>query len=98
VVNPLYFALVKSSLDCRLWQSQAYLLENVLHLAGCCEWVFLYHGERILRSFTVVFRGCPDLFMLLSSPVQYYFLRMYQTVDLATPNIPAISQMDLFCF
>ncbi len=27
-----------------------------------------------------------------------FFLRMYQTVDLATPNVLAISLMDLFCF
>ncbi len=39
------FALVKSSLDCRLWQWHVCLLESVLHLAGCCERVFLYHGE-----------------------------------------------------
>ncbi len=37
------FALVKSSLDCRLWQWHVYLLESVLLLAGCCERVFLYH-------------------------------------------------------
>ncbi len=29
----------------------------------------------------------------------FFFLRMYQTVDLTTPNVPAISQMDfLFLF
>ncbi len=27
-----------------------------------------------------------------------FFLGIYQTVDLATPNVPAISLMDLFCF
>ncbi len=27
-----------------------------------------------------------------------FFLRMYQTVDLTTPNVPAISLMDLFLF
>ncbi len=43
--EPSVFALVKSSLDCRLWPWHAYLLESVLHLAGCCERVFLYHGE-----------------------------------------------------
>ncbi len=45
VVNPLVCALVKSSLDCRLWQWHVYLLESVLHLAGCCERVFLHHEE-----------------------------------------------------
>ncbi len=35
------FALVKSSLDCR----HVCLLESVLLLAGCCERVFLHHGE-----------------------------------------------------
>ncbi len=39
------FALVKSSLDCRLWQWHTCLLESVLLLAGCCERVFLYHRE-----------------------------------------------------
>ncbi len=28
----------------------------------------------------------------------FFFLRMYQTVDLATPNVPAISLMDCFVF
>ncbi|CAI9532372.1 unnamed protein product, partial [Staurois parvus] len=44
-------------------------------------------------STTVVLHGRPCLFMLLSSPVCSSFLRMYQTVDLATPNIDAISLM-----
>ncbi len=39
------FALVKSSLHCRLCQWLVYLLESVLLLAGCCERVFLYHVE-----------------------------------------------------
>ncbi len=43
--EPSVFALVKSSLDCRLWQWHTCLLETVLILAGCCERVFLYHGE-----------------------------------------------------
>ncbi len=43
--EPSVFALVKSSLDCRLWQWHVYLLESVLHLAECCERVFLYHWE-----------------------------------------------------
>ncbi len=43
--EPSVFALVKSSLDCRLWQRHIYLLESVLHLAECCERVFLYHRE-----------------------------------------------------
>ncbi len=43
--------------------------------------------ERILRSSTtVVFRGLPGLLVLLSSPVRFFFLRMFQTVVLATPN------------
>ncbi len=43
--EPSVFALVKYSLDCRLWQWLVYLLESVFLLAGCCEKVFLYHGE-----------------------------------------------------
>ncbi len=55
--------------------------------------------ERILRSSTtVVFRGLPGLLVLLSSPVRSFFLRMFQTVVLATPNVFAISLMGLFCF
>ncbi len=55
--------------------------------------------ERILRSSTtVVFRGLPGLLVLLSSPVHSFFLRMFQTVVLATPNVFAISLMGLFCF
>ncbi len=60
---------------------------------------FFFTMERILHSSTtVVLRGRLGLFMLLSSPVRSFFLRMYHTVDLATPNVPAISLMDLFCF
>uniref|UniRef100_A0A672LRF7 Probable global transcription activator SNF2L2 n=1 Tax=Sinocyclocheilus grahami TaxID=75366 RepID=A0A672LRF7_SINGR len=74
-----------------------YLL-SVLLLTGCYE-MFFFTMERILRSSTtVVLRGRPGLFMLLSSPVHSFFLRMYQTVDLTTPDIPAIFLMDLYCF
>ncbi len=34
----------------------------------------------------------------LSTRHDFFFLRIYQTVDLATLNVPAISLMDLFCF
>ncbi len=55
--------------------------------------------ERVLQpSTTVVLCGHPGLFVSLSSVHSFFFLRMYQTVDLATPNVPAISLMDLFCF
>ncbi len=55
--------------------------------------------ERILRSSTtVVFHGLPGLLVLPSSPVRSFFLRMFQTVVLATPNVFAISLMGLFCF
>ena len=48
---------------------------------------FFFTREIILRSSTtVVFRGLPGLLVLLSSPVRSFFLRMFQTVDLATPN------------
>ncbi len=87
------FALVKSSLDCR----HVCLLESVLLSAGCCERVFLHHGEDPPIITTVVLRGRPGVFMFLSSPVWSCFLRMYQTVDLA-PNVPALSLVDLFCF
>ncbi len=67
-------------------------MESVFHLAGCCEMFFLYHGE----DSQIIHHCCPGLFMLLSSPVHSVFLRMYQTVDLATPNASAVSLMDLF--
>ncbi len=54
-LEPSVFALVKSSLDCRLWQWHNYLLESVLHLAGCCKKVFLYHGEDPL----IIHHCCP---------------------------------------
>ncbi len=57
---------------------------------------FFFTMERILRSSTtVVLRGRPGLFMFLNSPVRSFSLRMYQTVDLAAPNVPAISLMNL---
>ncbi len=80
------FALVKTSLDCR----HVCLLESVLLLAGCCERVFLHHGDDFPIISTVVLRGRPGLCMFLSSPVCSCFLRMHQTVDLA-PNVPAIT-------
>ncbi len=96
--EPSVFAMVKSSLDCRLCQWHVYLLESVLLFAGCCERVFIYHGEDSL----IILLCCP---LWTSSPFYvaeltrvFFFLRMYQTVDLATPNVPAISLMDLFCF
>ncbi len=42
--EPSVFALMKSSLDCRLWQWHTCPLESVL-LDGCCERGFLYHGD-----------------------------------------------------
>ncbi len=78
-----------------------------IHLPpGECSWsgqllwrVFFFTRERILRSSTtVVFRGLPGLLVLLSSPVRSFFLRMFQTVVLATPNVFAISLMGLFYF
>ncbi len=60
---------------------------------------FFLTMERILwSSTTVVFCGHPVLFVLLSSPFSFCFLRMYQTGDLATPNVPAISLMFFFFF
>lgn len=57
---------------------------------------FFFTGERIVQSSTTdVFRGLPDLLVLLSSPVRSSFLRMFQTVDLAILNVLAISLMGL---
>ncbi len=60
--------------------------------------VFFTREIIIQSSTTVVFRGLPGLLVLLSSPVRSFFLRMFQTVVLATPNVFAISLMGLFCF
>lgn len=61
--------------------------------------LFFFAKERILPSATLdVFRGLPGLLMLQSLPVHSFFLRMYQIVDLATPNALAISLRDLFSF
>ncbi|MEE6518290.1 hypothetical protein FKM82_029206 [Ascaphus truei] len=60
---------------------------------------FFITMERILRSSTTaVLRGHPSLFVLQSSPVRSFFLRKYQTVDLAAPNVPAISLVDFLFF
>ena len=60
---------------------------------------FFFIGEIILlSSTTVVFHGLPGLLALLSSPVRSFFIRMFQTVDLATPNVFAISLIGLFWF
>ncbi len=53
------------------------------------KWVF-FTMERITT--TVVLRGVLGLFMLLSSLVLSFFIRICQTVYLATPNVPAISR------
>ncbi len=91
--------LVKSSLDCRHWQWHIYLLESVLLLTGCYERGFLYHGE----DPTIIHQCCPlwtsrPFYVAELNSAFFFFLRMYQTVDLATPNVPAISLMDLFWF
>ncbi len=49
------FALVKSSIDWGLLQRHVFLLQSVLHLAGCWERVFLYHGEDPLA----IYNCCP---------------------------------------
>ncbi len=95
--EPSVFVLMKSSLDCRLWQWDVYLLESVL-LAGCCERDFLYHGE----DPPIIHRGCLPWtsrpFYVAEHTSAFFFLRMYQTVDLTTMNVPAISLMGSFCF
>ncbi len=91
---------MKSSLDCWLWHTYTYLLESVLDLANCCEGCFLHQG----KNSSVIHHSCFPWssgsfgLVLLSSPVRSFFLRMFQTVVLATPNVFAISLMGLFCF
>ncbi len=94
VVKPLYL----------LWWSLLLIVDTSASWRVFFSWLdvvkgFFFTMERILRSSTtVVLRGRPGLFMFLSSPVRSFILRMYQTVDLAAPNVPALSLMDLFCF
>ncbi len=98
VVNPLY----------SLWWSLLLIVDFDTHTPTSWRvfliWPTVVKGvfftrERILRSSTtVVFRGLPGLLVLLSSPVRSFFLRMFQTVVLATPNVFAISLMGFFCF
>ena len=42
--------------------------------------------------------GLPGLLLLLSSPVHYFFLRMYQIVDLVTLQVSAFYLTGLFYF
>ncbi len=93
--EPFVFALVKSSLDCRLYQWHAYLLESVLLLAGCCERVFLYHGEdsRIIHHCCPPWTSRPFYVAKLTSV--FCFSHNVPNIDLATPNVLAVSLMDL---
>ncbi len=94
LVNPLYL----------LWRSLILIVD--FDIDSFTSWrVFFswldvvngfFHGEDHppLLSFMVVqaFLCCRAHQCFL------FFLKMYQTVDLVTPNVPAISLMDLFCF
>ncbi len=95
--EPSCIALVKSSLDCRLWQWHAYLLESVLPLAGCCERGFFTIGEDPPIIHHVVSVDI-QVFYVAELTSAFFFFRLYQTVDLEIPNVPAISLMDVFCF
>ncbi len=81
-----------------LWHTYTYLLESVLDLANCCEGCFSSPGKEFFGHPPHCFPWSPGLLVLLSSPVRSFFLRMFQTVVLATPNVFAISLMGLFCF
>ncbi len=90
--NPFYTQ--PSSLDCRLWRWHIFLLESVLLLAECCESFWRgFSDHPPLLSFVDI-----QAFLCCWAHQCVSFLRMYQTVELATPNVPAISLMDLICF
>ncbi len=96
--EPSVFTLVKSSLIVDFDTHTPTSWRVFLIWPTIVKGVF-FTRERILRSSTtVVFRGLPGLLVSLSSPVRSFFLRMFQTVVLATPNVFAISLMGLFCF
>ncbi len=61
---------------------------------------FFFTMERILRSSTTVVLRHIQAFLCCWAHqcILFFFFSMYQTVDLATPNVPAIFLMDLFCF
>lgn len=66
---PSVLRSIKASLDCRLWQ--------------WCQWVVIHQG----MNSTIIHLSCVGLLgllVLMSSPVHFLFLRMYQVVDLAT--------------
>lgn len=90
---------MKAPLDCRISQWYPYLLQRVLDLARCgCEGVF-FTKQRILWSSTLVgFHGLPGVWGLLSSPVRSFISKMYQIVDLALPEVSAVSLIARFCF
>ncbi len=76
--EPSVFALVKSSLDCRLWQWHVYLLEGVLLLTGCCEKVFLYHGD----DSPIIHHCCPPWTSML------FYVADFTTAFFFSQNIP----------
>ncbi len=71
---------------------------GVLYLANCCEGCFLHQGKNSSVIHHSCFPWSSGSLVLLSSPVHSFFLRMFRTVVLATPNVFSISLMGLFCF
>lgn len=73
---------------------------------GRCSWsgqllsecFFLFQGENssVIHRNYALWSARPLLSP--SSPVHFFILRVYQIVDLATPNVFAVSLMDLFKF
>ncbi len=87
----LFVGLFASSFVFSKWNACSIGLKSGDWLGFSLPWRGSSNHPPLLSS------GRPGLFMLLSSPVHSCFLRMYQTVDLTNPNVPAISLMDLFC-
>ncbi len=92
--EPSAIALVKSSLDCRLWQWHVCLLDSVLLLAGCCERVFLYHGE----NSQIIHHCCPPWTSrpFYVTELKCVLFRMHQTVDL--PLLMFLLSLWWICF
>lgn len=86
--------LMKASLDCRLW-----LLPFSCKVLSWLEFVkvFFLLTEIIVSWCTILYCVLSGHLVLLSWSMHSFFLWLHQIVDLATPNVFAMSMIGLFC-